>query len=264
MSKKWIPRVGLVALIVIIVVAYERLGLSQYLSLESLKEQQASMHSYYLEHPGRLAGLFALIYIVSTALSLPGATILTIAAGTIFGLGMGVVLVSFSSTIGATLAFLASRFLLHDFVQGKFKDKLSNINHGIEKEGAFYLFTLRLVPIFPFFLINLVMGLTPIRTVTFFLVSQLGMLPGTAVYVNAGTQLAKIDSIKGILSPSLLLSFALIGVLPLISKWIIGAIKSKKHLKKYKKPKHFDYNMVVIGAGSAGLVSAYIAAAVKA
>lgn len=264
MSKKWIPRVGLVALIVIIAIAYKWLGLSQYLSLESLKEQQASMHSYYLEHPGRLAGLFALIYIVSTALSLPGATILTIAAGTIFGLGMGVVLVSFSSTIGATLAFLASRFLLHDFVQGKFKDKLSKINQGVEKEGAFYLFTLRLVPIFPFFLINLVMGLTPIRTITFFFVSQLGMLPGTIVYVNAGTELAKIDSIKGILSPGLLLSFALIGVLPLISKWIIGAIKSKKHLKKYKKPKHFDYNMVVIGAGSAGLVSAYIAAAVKA
>ena len=264
MSKKWILRIGLVVLICLIAIAYERLGLGQYLSLESLKANQASIHSYYLEHPGRLAGLFALGYILSTALSLPGATILTVAAGAIFGFGVGVILVSFASTIGATIAFLASRFLLRDFIQGKFNDKLSSINEGVKKDGASYLFTLRLVPIFPFFLINLVMGLTPIRTITFFFVSQLGMLPGTAVYVNAGTQLAKIDSIQGVLSPGLLLSFALIGVLPLFSKWIIGAVKSQKHLRQYKKPRHFDYNMVVIGAGSAGLVSAYIAAAVRA
>lgn len=264
MSKKWILRIGLVVLICLIVIAYKWLGLAQYLSLDSLKANQASIHSYYLEHPGRLAGLFALVYILSAALSLPGATILTIAAGAIFGLGIGVILVSFASTIGATLAFLASRFLLRDFVQGKFNDKLSSINQGVKKDGAFYLFTLRLVPVFPFFLINLIMGLTPIRTITFFFVSQLGMLPGTAVYVNAGTQLAKIDSIQGVPSPSLLLSFALIGVLPLFSKWIIGTVKSRKHLGLYKKPRHFDYNMVVIGAGSAGLVSAYIAAAVKA
>lgn len=264
MSKKWAGRIGLIALICTIIVAYKWFGLGQYLSLESLRTHQASIRNYYLENPGLVAGIFALVYIVSTALSLPGATILTLAGGAIFGLGVGIVLVSFASTIGATLAFLASRFLLRDFVQNKFKDKLSSINQGVEKEGAFYLFTLRLVPIFPFFLINLVMGLTPIRTITYFFVSQLGMLPGTAVYVNAGTQLAQLDSLKGILSPGLLLSFALIGILPLISKWTIGAIKSQKHLRKFKKPGHFDYNMVVIGAGSAGLVSAYIAAAVKA
>ena len=264
MSKKWIPRIGLIAVICAVAFSYKWFGLGQYLSLESLKTHQASIHSYYLEHPGRLIGLFALAYIVSTALSLPGATILTLAAGAIFGLGVGVVLVSFASTIGATLAFLTSRFLLRDFVQKKFKDKLSKINQGVEKEGAFYLFTLRLVPIFPFFLINLVMGLTSIRTIAYFFVSQLGMLPGTAAYVNAGTELAKLDSLKGILSPGVLLSFALIGVLPLFSKWLIDSVKSRKHLKKYKKPNHFDYNMVVIGAGSAGLVSAYIAAAVKA
>ncbi len=264
MSKKWAGRIGLIAFICAIVIAYRWFGLGQYLSLDSLKSHQASIHSYYLENPGLVAGIFALAYIISTALSLPGAIILTLAGGAIFGLGLGVILVSFSSTIGATFAFLASRFLLRDFVQGKFKDKLAKVNQGIEKEGAFYLFTLRLVPIFPFFLINLVMGLTPIRAVTYFFVSQLGMLPGTAVYVNAGTQLAQIDSLKGILSLKLLLSFALIGVLPLMSKWIIGAINSQKHLRKYKKPAHFDYNMVVIGGGSAGLVSAYIASAVKA
>ena len=264
MSKKWASRIGLIALICGIIVAYKWFGLGQYLSLESLRTHQSSIQNYYHENPGLVAGLFALVYIVSTALSLPGATILTLAGGAIFGLGVGIVLVSFSSTIGATLAFLASRFLLRDFVQNKFKDKLSYINQGVEKEGAFYLFTLRLVPIFPFFLINLVMGLTPIRTITYFFVSQLGMLLGTAVYVNAGTQLAQLDSLKGILSPGILLSFALIGVLPLVSKWTIGSIKSRKHLRKYKRPSHFDYNMVVIGAGSAGLVSAYIAAAVKA
>lgn len=263
-NHKWILRFTIVALIVTSVIAYKWFGLGQYLSLESLRTHHALIRNYYLENPGLVAGIFALFYIFSTALSLPGATILTLAGGAIFGLGTGIVLVSVSSTIGATLAFLASRFLLRDFVQSKFQDKLSRINQGVEKEGAFYLFTLRLVPIFPFFLINLVMGLTPIRTITYFFVSQLGMLPGTAVYVNAGTQLAQLDSLKGILSPGLLLSFALVGILPLISKWTIGAIKSQKHLRKFKKPNHFDYNMVVIGAGSAGLVSAYIAAAVKA
>jgi len=264
MSKKWTGKAGLIATICIIVIGYQWFDLGQYLSLDSLKSHQVSLHEYYLGHPGLVIGLFALIYIVTTALSLPGATVLTLAGGAIFGLGVGVVIVSFASTIGATLAFLASRFLFRDFVQNKFKDKIESINRGIKKEGAFYLFTLRLVPVFPFFLINLVMGLTPIRTLTYFFVSQIGMLPGTVVYVNAGTELAQIDSFQGILSPGLLLSFALIGVLPLVSKWTIGFFKAQKHLKKYKKPSQFDYNMVVIGGGSAGLVSAYIASAVKA
>ncbi len=264
MSKTWIGRIAFLILLCAIIVAYKWFGLSQYLSLESLKTHQSAINSYYQSHSALVAGIFVLIYIASTSLSLPGATVLTLAAGAIFGLGLGTVLVSISSTIGATLAFLASRFLLRNFVQSKFKDKLERVNQGIEKEGAFYLFTLRLVPIFPFFLINLVMGLTSIRTLTFFFVSQLGMLAGTIAYVNAGTQLAQIESLKGILSPELLFSFALIGILPLLSKWIINAIKSQKHLKKYKKPSQFDYNMVVIGAGSAGLVSAYIASAVKA
>ncbi len=264
MHNKWILRISLVLVVGVVVFAYNWFGLAQYLSLESLKTHQAAIHTYYLAEPFRLMGVFALIYIVSTALSLPGATILTLAAGAIFGFGTGFVLVSFASTVGATLAFLASRFLLRDFIQNKFKSSLTRINEGIKKDGAFYLFTLRLVPIFPFFLINLVMGLTSIGTLTFFFISQIGMLAGTAVYINAGTQLAQIESIKGILSINIILSFVLIGVFPLFSKWVIAAIKSKKHLKKFKKPSRFDYNMVVIGAGSAGLVSAYIAAAVKA
>lgn len=247
-----------------IIVAYKWLGLGHYLSLESLKAHQSLLNERYLGSPVTFAAVFVLIYVAATAMSLPGATILTLAAGAIFGLGMGTVLVSFASTIGATLAFLASRFLLRDFVQRKFGERIATINRGIEKEGAFYLFTLRLVPVFPFFLINLVMGLTSFRPLAFFAVSQVGMLPGTAVYVNAGTQLAQISSLSGILSPGLLLSFALIGILPILSKWAIGTAKAKRHLGRFKKPAKFDYNMVVVGAGSAGLVSAYIASAVRA
>ncbi|MBL7670793.1 MAG: FAD-dependent oxidoreductase [Bdellovibrionaceae bacterium] len=263
-QRNWVMRISILVVVLALYLGFRWFGLDQYLSLESLKTHHSSIQNYYSENPWTIAGLFVLLYVISTALSLPGAAILTIGGGAIFGVGVGTVLVSFSSTIGATLAFLTSRFLLYDFVQSKFKDKLVNINQGVAREGAFYLFTLRLVPIFPFFLVNLVMGLTPIKVMTYFFVSQLGMLPGTIAFVNAGTQLAQIDSLKGILSLNLLLSFAMIGILPLLSKWFLGALKAHKHLKKYKKPKHFDYNMVVIGGGSAGLVSAYIASAVKA
>jgi pyruvate/2-oxoglutarate dehydrogenase complex dihydrolipoamide dehydrogenase (E3) component/membrane protein DedA with SNARE-associated domain len=189
---------------------------------------------------------------------------MTLAAGAIFGLLWGTIIVSFASTLGATLAFLAARFVLRDWVQGKFGDKLKAIDAGMEKEGGFYLFTLRLIPIFPFFVINLAMGLTSIRTGTFYWVSQIGMLAGTLVYVNAGTQLAQIDSLKGILSPELLASFALLGIFPLIAKKIVAIVKARRVYAKWSKPARFDRNLVVIGAGSAGLVTAYIAAAVKA
>lgn len=258
------PRLVLLLVIVGFIFAYRWFDLGQYLSLENLKNHQEALNDYYLDNKALVAFAYIAIYIITTALSLPGAAILTLAGGAIFGLVFGTVLVSFASTIGATLAFLVARFFLRDFVQSKFKDKLKKINEGVQKEGAFYLFTLRLIPIFPFFLINLVMGLTPIKTITYFLVSQVGMLPGTIVYVNAGTQLAQIDSLSGILSPALLFSFALIGVLPLLSKWTVGYFRARKYLRRFKKPKKFDYNMVVIGGGSAGLVSAYIAAAVKA
>lgn len=264
MRKKWPARVGLVVVVIAIIIAFKMLALEQYLSLASLKEHKLLIEHYHEIHPWMMLWGFALLYVLSTALSLPGAVILTLAAGAIFGLWRGLILVSCASTIGATSAFLASRFLLQDFVQSKFSNKLAAINKGMEKEGAFYLFTLRLIPIFPFFLINLLMGLTPIRTITYFFVSQLGMFPGTFVFVNAGTQLAEISSLKDILSLKLILSFSLIGVLPLISKWVIGSIKTRRRMGMYKKPKSFEYNMVVIGAGSAGLVSSYIASAVKA
>jgi pyruvate/2-oxoglutarate dehydrogenase complex dihydrolipoamide dehydrogenase (E3) component/membrane protein DedA with SNARE-associated domain len=189
---------------------------------------------------------------------------LTLAGGALFGFKIGLLSVSIASTIGATLAFLAARFLLRDSIQNKFGDKLKTFNEGVEKDGAFYLFSLRLIPVFPFFLINLLMGLTPIKTITFFFVSQLGMLLGTAVYVNAGRQVSQISSLKEILSPSLILSFALLGVLPFIAKIFVEKLKAKKVYEGFKKPTKFDYNMVAIGGGSAGLVTTYISAAVKA
>ncbi len=208
--------------------------------------------------------LFFTFYVIITALSLPGAAIMTLAGGGLFGLAWGLVIVSFASTIGATLAFLVSRYLLRESVQKRFGDRLETLNRGIEREGAFYLFTLRLVPIFPFFLINILMGLTPIKTSTYYWVSQLGMLAGTVVYINAGTQLAQIKGLSGILSPSLLLSFALLGFFPLLAKKMIGWLKKRKVYNQWSKPKKFDRNLIVIGAGAAGLVSSYIAAAVKA
>ena len=248
----------------VLIGAFFALDLGRFFSLDYFKSQQTAIEAYRAAHPGLTAGLFFAIYVAVTGLSLPGAAIMTLAAGAIFGLLWGTVIVSFASTLGATLAFLAARFLLGDWVQGKFGDRLKAINAGMEKEGGFYLFTLRLIPIFPFFVINLAMGLTPIRTWTFYWVSQVGMLAGTLVYVNAGTQLARLDSLQGILSPALLGSFVLLGLFPLIAQKIIALVKARRVYAKWPKPKRFDRNLVVIGAGSAGLVTAYIAATVKA
>jgi uncharacterized membrane protein YdjX (TVP38/TMEM64 family) len=226
--KTNVSRWMVVAAIIVLVVLFFVLDLNRFLSLEYIKSQQEMLIAYYRENTVAAIGIYMAIYILVTALSLPGAAAMTLAGGALFGLLTGTVVVSFASTIGATLAFLASRFLLKDWVQARFKDKLQAINKGIEKEGAFYLFTLRLVPVFPFFIINLVMGLTPITTRQFYLVSQIGMLAGTLVYVNAGTQLGQIDSLKGILSPGLLLSFALLGIFPLLAKKGVSFIKKKK------------------------------------
>ena len=226
--KTYVSRWMVVAAIIGSVVLFFVLDLNRFLSLEYIKSQQEMLMAYYLEKTAAASGIYRVIYIFVTALSLPGAAVMTLAGGAFFGLFTGTVIVSFASTIGATLAFLVSRFLLQNWVQTRFKDKLQAINNGIEKEGAFYLFTLRLVPVFPFFIINLVMGLTPIKTRQFYLVSQIGMLPGTLVYVNAGTQLAQIDSLKGILSPDLLLSFVLLGSFPLLAKKAVSLIKKKK------------------------------------
>jgi len=251
-------------LIIAMVAVFYVFDLQQYLTLDWLKTQQTLIESYHRSHPVLTMMIYALAYIVVTGLSLPGAVVLTLAGGALFGLLWGTVIVSFASTIGATLAFLAARFLFRDTVQSRFGQRLQALNQGIDKDGALYLFTLRLVPVFPFFLINLAMGLTLLRTWTFYWVSQLGMLPGTLVYVNAGTQLAKIESMSGILSPALLGSFALLGVFPLLTKKFVNMIQTRKLYAKWQKPRHFDNNLVVIGAGSGGLVTSYIAAAVKA
>ncbi|MBD9361396.1 FAD-dependent oxidoreductase [Methylomonas fluvii] len=238
--------------------------LEHELSLNNLKLQQAVIAEYRNNNPLSALALYALLYIAVTALSLPGATILTLAGGAVFGLLWGTLIVSFASSIGATLAFLAARFLFRDWVKFHFGPRLQAIEDGVRRDGAFYLFTLRLVPLFPFFMINLAMGLTPIKTRTFYWVSQLGMLAGTLVYVNAGTQLAKIDSLSAILSPALLGSFALLGVFPLAAKKMLEVIQQRKVYARWSKPARFDNNLIVIGAGAGGLVSAYIAAAVKA
>ena len=249
--------------IVLLIGAFFLFDVGSYLTLDNLKAQQEGLSAWRQANPWQSALAFFLVYVLVTALSLPGAAIMTLAVGAIFGLLVGTVLVSFASTIGATLAFIIARFLLRDAVEAKFGDKLGAINRGIAKDGAFYLFGLRLVPLFPFFVINLAMGLTSIRTWTFAWVSQVGMLLGTIVYVNAGTQLARIDSLSGILSPGLIFSFVLLGVFPLIAKKILAGIKAKKALAGYAKPTKFDRNLIVIGAGSGGLVASLIGATVK-
>jgi pyruvate/2-oxoglutarate dehydrogenase complex dihydrolipoamide dehydrogenase (E3) component/uncharacterized membrane protein YdjX (TVP38/TMEM64 family) len=255
----------LLALVVVLAIAaWFSFDLGQYLQLAFLREQLDSLIAYRQQH-AVFAGLaYLFVYILVTGLSLPGAAVLTLAGGAIFGFWYGLLLVSFASSIGATLACFVSRIILRDWVQEKFSRQLTSVNQGFERDGAFYLFGLRLVPLFPFFVINLVMGVLPISLWRFYWVSQLGMLAGTAVYVNAGTQLGQLDSLQGILSPTLLASFVLLGIFPLIARGLLGFIQARRRLAKWSKPAHFDDNLLVIGAGSAGLVSALIAATVKA
>lgn len=210
------------------IVLFFILGLDRYLTLEALKESQGDFAALQAQSPWMTAFAAFAIYVVAVALSLPGATIMSLAIGALFGFWVGVLLVSFASTIGATLAFLASRYVLRDWVQRRFGGKLRGVNEGMEKEGAYYLFMLRLVPAFPFFLINLLMGLTPVRTRTFYWISQAGMLPGTLVYLNAGTQLGHIDSLSGIFSAEVVLSFALLGIFPLAAKHMVQMMQRKK------------------------------------
>ncbi len=263
MSKS---RLVVLALIALLVVAFFALGGHRYLTFEAIKAQQAAILEYYQTRVWQTVAGYFVLYVLVTGLSLPGAAVMTLIGGAIFGLLWGTVIVSFASSIGATLAFLASRFVLRDWVQQKFGHHLRAINSGIEREGGFYLFTLRLIPAIPFFAINLAMGLTPIRTWTFYWVSQLGMLAGTIVYVNAGTQLGAIESPAGILSPGLIGAFVLLGFFPLIAKKVVDAVKARRVYAPWagKKPARFDRNLVVIGAGSAGLVSALIGATVRA
>jgi len=252
--------VGGVALVTLLFFQFD---LHHYLNLAELKAQQASAQEFVGHSPFIAVAVFFVGYVVATALSFPGAALLTIFAGALFGLAWGTVIVSFASTIGATLSFLITRYLLRESVQKRFSQQLKTFNEGFEKEGGFYLFTLRVVPIMPFFMVNILMGLTTIKGRTFYAVSQIGMLAGTLVYVNAGTQLAKLDGLSGILSAPILFSFCLLGIFPLIAKKLLSTLQNYQKTRQFKKPKSFDANVIVIGGGSAGLVSGLIGAAVK-
>lgn len=264
MTSKHLLRLIILLLFAAGITLFLLLDLGQYLSVEVLRQRRDELLDFTDQNLALSLAVYMLVYITMAALSVPGAAILTLAGGALFGVALGTVAVSFASTIGATLVFLAARFLFRDFIQQRFGRRLKAINQGVERDGAFYLLALRLVPAFPFWMINLVMALTPIRTWTFFWVSQLGMLPATVVYVNAGTQLARVDSAGDILSPGLVGAFVLLGLLPLILRWVLRLLERRKVYKGHKRPGRFDYNLVVIGAGAAGLVSSYIGATVGA
>lgn len=259
-----VRKIALAGVFIVALALFFAFDLGQYLTLSWFQQQQQELQNFQQENWLLVFIAYFVIYVVATALSVPGAVVLTLGAGALFGLGWGLLLASFASTLGATLAFLSARFILRDWVESKFSKRLKAINKGMQRDGAFYLLSLRLVPLFPFFVINLAMGLTSIKAWTFYWVSQVGMLLGTAVYINAGTQLSQLDSLSGIFSFELLISFALLGIFPLMAKLIVNYLRLRRVYDGYQKPKRFDYNLVVIGAGSAGLVSAYIAAAVKA
>ncbi len=255
-----------VAGVIGLIVAFFVFDLGHYLSLDYLKQRQVDFAALYAQQPLLVIGTYALVYIVVFALALPVGAVISLAGGALFGVWVGVLVVSFASSIGAALAFLASRYVLADSVRTRFGARLAEVDKGVAKDGGFYLFTLRLIPAIPPAAINLLFGLTKMRTWTFYWVSQLGMLAGTIVFVNAGTQLGKLDSLKGILSPGLIGSFVLLGIFPLVAKKIVDVIQGRKVYARWaaQKPKSFDRNLVVIGAGAAGLVTSYIAAAVKA
>lgn len=261
-------RLLLLLLLLLATTAFFYLNGPTWLTLEALKRHQLALNGWHTQAPGQIAAAFFVLYLLLTALSLPSAALMTVAAGTLFGLGLGTLLVSFASSIGATLAFVSARFLLRDRLSRHMAVRLATINQGLAQDGAWYLFTLRLVPLFPFFLVNLLLGLSRFPTRRFYWVSQLGMLPGTLVYVNAGTHLAEVDSLAAILSPALWFSFALLGAFPLLARLAARALprwrQRWRQTRRWPKPRRFDRNLVVIGAGAAGLVSAYLAAAVRA
>lgn len=260
MKKRW----WVLALLGLLVGLFFILDLGRFFSLEVLKESHDDLQQAYQENPLYIIGIYSLTYIVMAAMSLPGAAVMSLAGGAMFGLWIGVPIVLFSATVGATLAFWVARYVLRDTVQQRFGDRLETINHGLERDGAFYLFSLRLVPVFPFFLINLLMGLTTIRSATFFWASLIGMFAGSSVYVNAGTQLAAISSLSDILSPVLIGSFLLLATFPWLARWGVGLVKTRRLYARWTKPMQFDRNLVVIGAGAAGLVTSYIAAVTRA
>jgi len=260
-----LQKIIILLLVALGAIAFFAFDLGRYFSLDFIKQSQGQLTEIYAEQPLKISLAYLLIYVAITALSLPGAAIMTLAGGAVFGLFWGTVLVSLASTMGATLAMLVARYILRDSIEARFGRRLAEVNKGIAREGAFYLFTLRLIPAIPFFALNLLMGLTRMKTLTFFWVSQVGMLAGTVVYVYAGTEIAKIDSLRSILSPGLLGAFVVLGLFPLVAKRIVEALKRRKVFARWNavRPIRFDRNLVVIGAGAGGLVAALIGAAVK-
>jgi pyruvate/2-oxoglutarate dehydrogenase complex dihydrolipoamide dehydrogenase (E3) component/uncharacterized membrane protein YdjX (TVP38/TMEM64 family) len=262
--KRAVQLAILLALAGLLLWAFKTPELRDLLSLEGLKHSREALAAQVAAEPLRAALIFLAVYVALTAVSFPGATVLTLAGGALFGFGPGVALVALAASLGALLAFLAARYLLRDTIQQRFGARLAPLNEGIRRDGRSYLLSLRLLPVFPFWLVNLLMALTPLSARDFFLVSLVGMLPATAVYVNAGTQLAQLHSASDVLSPALLGSFVLLGLFPFIVKAVMGGLKTRALYAPWPKPKRFDRNLIVIGAGSGGLVTAYIAAAVKA
>jgi pyruvate/2-oxoglutarate dehydrogenase complex dihydrolipoamide dehydrogenase (E3) component/uncharacterized membrane protein YdjX (TVP38/TMEM64 family) len=254
----------LLVVVATLIAAFFVFDLGRFFSLDALKSNREALQQWQAAHPVAVLGGYMAIYVAMAVLSLPGAAMLTLAGGALFGVLAGTIAVSFASTIGATCAFLLARFVLRDAVRSRFGARLRPIEEGVERDGAFYLFTLRLMPIFPFFMVNLLMALTPIATATFYGVSQLGMLPATIVYVYAGSRLAQLERLADVASPALIGAFVVLGLLPLLMRKLTDALAARRVYRGHPKPKHFDYNLIVIGAGSAGLVSAYIGAAVKA
>jgi len=257
-------KIIIVLSIIALIACFFIFDLQQYFDFSYIKEKQQAIADYYKANPLLCILIFFFVYVLATSFSLPGASILSLLAGAIFGLVLGSILVIFAATIGATIAFWLSRYLLGNTVQERYADKLKTINSGVEKDGAFYLLTLRLLPVFPFFIINVLMGLTPMKTLTYVVTSFFGMLAGTIIYVNVGTQLANLESLSGILTPKIWGAFILLAIFPWIAKFVINTLKNRRIYAEFNKPNSFDYNLAVIGAGSAGLVSSYIAAAVKA
>jgi pyruvate/2-oxoglutarate dehydrogenase complex dihydrolipoamide dehydrogenase (E3) component/uncharacterized membrane protein YdjX (TVP38/TMEM64 family) len=258
--RRW----ALLAAVALAVVAVWRSGLLAALDLEQLKSRQHQLEALVAARPWQAVATYFSLYVLVTALSIPGAAIMTLAGGAIFGLVAGTVVVSFASTIGATMAFLAARFVFRDALRARYSSQMQRFDAGIERDGAFYLFTLRLVPLFPFFVVNLLAGMSAIRTATFYWVSQLGMLPATIAFVFAGTRLARLESPSDVLSPGLIAAFAAIGLLPLLMRRVLRMLAARRALRGHRRPRRFDYNLIAIGGGSAGLVSAYIGAAVQA
>jgi dihydrolipoamide dehydrogenase len=257
-------RLTVVAVLAAAIASYFVFGLDQYLTLQFAQSRLNELENFRDDNFALAATLYFVLYVTVTALSIPGALIITLLGGAIFGLIWGTLLVSFASSIGATLAFLVSRLLLKDWVQTRFGNYLAPVNRGMERDGNFYLFSMRMVPLFPFFVINLLMGLTPIKAWSFYWVSQVGMFLGTVVYVNAGSELGQISSLSGLVSAPVIFSFVLLGLFPLVARWIVNAVQRGKALRRFEKPKKFDANVVVIGGGSAGLVAALIVAGAKA